>query len=280
VSVIGKIKKGFTLVELLVVIVIIGVIAGVLFLAMAPMDNKAKKEVCYYNRALIVRALETYRLSNGLSKETYTLQSFINDKYKDTMSTNNAKCPSGGIYTAGTDENGREIVLCSVHSVTSGGGGLPAGSFYIPGTGDTIVGKDVWNSPGRIVVDGSPTTWGNTYVHIKKNEKFFYNDVYYIAVKDSGTSGFWVSGYHPDITPDGLNPDAYANAEGLVKLTGFSEEWSSDKVNNGNTLIRGDIIYDNGNYYVCMTTSYTIRKTQWDSNPPSKNLNEWSQLSN
>ena len=39
-------KKAFTLVELLIVIIIIGVIAGGLWLAMGPSDASAKKAAC------------------------------------------------------------------------------------------------------------------------------------------------------------------------------------------------------------------------------------------
>lgn len=113
-----KIDKGFSLVELLIVVIIIGILAGILYLVVGPSDDMVREKACSGNRATIMLALDAYRFSNGLSKENYTLQSFINDKYKDTISNNEVKCPSGGIYSAG-EENGREIVVCSVHG--SGG---------------------------------------------------------------------------------------------------------------------------------------------------------------
>ncbi|NLD05086.1 MAG: hypothetical protein GX672_04180, partial [Synergistaceae bacterium] len=232
------------------------------------------------------------------NKTDYSLQDFIDAKYEDTMSTENAKCPSNGIYSEG-EENGREVVLCSVHYPTPGagdepgggdtpGGGLPAGSFYIPGTGDTIVGSGDWTAPGIVRVDHSGS-WAGTYVNFNKNDKFTYKisgkDEYYIAVTDSNADGhvdsIYVAGDHPDLTPDGLPASAYSYGYGLVKFTGVSKNW--ENILNGDKFYRGDVIYYNGDYYVLMNAlgvAYPITKNQDWSNSPDKDPGTWYKLSN
>lgn len=181
-----KTNRGFTLVELLVVIVIIGVIAGTLYLSMAPMDDKAREQVCYHNRSAIARALGTYRLLEGYSKDSYSLNVFIGNKFEDTISNKNAECPSGGKYSASFDVTGREFVACSKHPKTSGGDdpGEDTPNNMIPGTnigiggGTVIFATDDWES----IVEKKPS-WGWDG-DIKSNNKFFYENEYYVAVQD------------------------------------------------------------------------------------------------
>lgn len=62
-------QRGFILAELFVVILIVGVLNNLLFLAVRSIDYKVKKETCNNKRAPVIRALETNRLPDGLSKE-------------------------------------------------------------------------------------------------------------------------------------------------------------------------------------------------------------------
>lgn len=104
-----KIKNsaGFTLVELLIVIIIIGVLAGGLLLSVGGSDKKAKEAACLGNREAIKTGWSLYKFSNSSSE---TLQKFIEAKYHDQISNKEAACPSGGVYS---DSDGN--VECSVH---------------------------------------------------------------------------------------------------------------------------------------------------------------------
>jgi len=58
-------QKGFTLVELLVVIVILGILAAVVVFAVGGSTDKAQKSSCEAERSAVASAVEAYRASVG-----------------------------------------------------------------------------------------------------------------------------------------------------------------------------------------------------------------------
>ena len=62
---IGKNNKGFTLVELLIVVVILGIVATVTVFAVKGMTDKAKTNTCAADRKAVEVAVETYHANTG-----------------------------------------------------------------------------------------------------------------------------------------------------------------------------------------------------------------------
>ncbi|MGB3945999.1 MAG: type II secretion system protein [Candidatus Saccharimonadales bacterium] len=69
-------RRGFTIVELLIVIVVIGVLAAITVIAFSGIQNKARDSGRLADMKTIIKALETYKTNNGI--------------YPDEVSTLNA----------------------------------------------------------------------------------------------------------------------------------------------------------------------------------------------
>src|SRR3954469_12504455 len=59
------IEKGFTLVELLIVIVILGILAGIVVFAVGNLTSNAKTNACSTEKSTITTAVEAYKAQNG-----------------------------------------------------------------------------------------------------------------------------------------------------------------------------------------------------------------------
>ena len=98
-------SRGFTLVELIVVIAILSVLAGMAVLRIASAREDAVKKACYTDRALIARTYQLALIKNG----SISLQNFIDDPASyGTYYNFKPTCPAGGTYTA---INGK--IVCS-----------------------------------------------------------------------------------------------------------------------------------------------------------------------
>lgn len=104
-----KNERGFTIMELLVVIVIIGVLAAIGVPAYNNMTTRARTTACQANQRMINTALGMYHIDKEGAVPTAT--SDLTD-YLDNA--DDIKCPSGGTYSISTPAGGgASTITCS-----------------------------------------------------------------------------------------------------------------------------------------------------------------------
>ena len=64
------IEKGFTLVELLIVIVILGILAGIVVFAVGNLTSNAKTNACATEKSTVITADEAYKAQNAAYTDT------------------------------------------------------------------------------------------------------------------------------------------------------------------------------------------------------------------
>lgn len=98
-------SRGFTLVELIVVVAILSVLAGMAILWVASAREDTVKKACYTDRVLVAKAYQLALIKDS----SVSLQNFIDDPESyGTYYNVKPTCPAGGTYTA---VNGK--IVCS-----------------------------------------------------------------------------------------------------------------------------------------------------------------------
>lgn len=113
-----KNRKGFTLIELIVVIAILGILALFLVPSFMGYAKDAKQSVCESNMTSIQRAYHFQMAKQEKDEERDFLDKVMNNEFDDFSTA--PKCPSGGIYyiiNTG-EEAGQSVfqVVCTEHS--------------------------------------------------------------------------------------------------------------------------------------------------------------------
>ncbi len=97
-------RRGFTLVEILIVVIILGVLASIAIAAFSDSSTDAQLNVCFENLRIIQQALSLYRLKVG----TYPSSAAGLDGYV----REDRNCPLGGSYEW-TLSNDKYHIRCS-----------------------------------------------------------------------------------------------------------------------------------------------------------------------
>lgn len=130
-----KHKIAFTLVEVLIVILIIGILAGLIMLSSGSATDTAERTRCVADRRSLRSALYIFRVEKGGTTSadlSATLNEVLKKMFDNGQGTVSGDseidgiCPSKGIYAV-TISDDKYLIACSVHGGDGGSGGTGTG---------------------------------------------------------------------------------------------------------------------------------------------------------
>ena len=111
-----KKEEGFTLVELLIVLFIIGVLMSIVVPNIRAAGEKAQDRACFANQKLIHVQMENYYLEHGNYPSNTDPSDFLTVLYNDNYLDSVPACPVEGQTYTYNEVSGKLIIICSYHN--------------------------------------------------------------------------------------------------------------------------------------------------------------------
>ena len=108
-----KMMKGFTLVEIMIVVAIIAILAAIAIPNFIKYRTESQNNACVSTQATIVTAAENWLSKPGRGATAPTLDQLVTTGSTTGYFKTTPKCPTAGTYKIELDANGAVTVTCT-----------------------------------------------------------------------------------------------------------------------------------------------------------------------